>query len=391
MTKAKTLFVSILSLVAVSSCGSNPSNGDAGAGAGGKGGTTGVGGQAGTSAGGRGGGSAGASGSGGIAGVAGNSGGAGTTAGRGGDGGSTAGAGGGVAGRGGTGGVAGNGAGGRGGVGGSAGNAGRGGMGGGGGESCGGQICGQDEFCCGPPACGNCRNILTGPNCPTSCGGAGGNAGQGARGGQGGADCTVTGCPTGQVCFSRSAGAAIVSIECVDDPCAPAPLACACAESTLTACAQLCTVTGRNITCGSRCAAPDTPISTPSGEQPIATLRPGDLVYSMHRGRLLALPVVRTTRTPATRHQVVRVRLDTGRVLHISPGHPTADGGTFADLRAGAQLGERRVVAVEIVPYLHAFTYDVLPNSDTGTYLAAGALVGSTLAQATASSASERQ
>jgi hypothetical protein len=394
MTMAKTLSVStaILSLVAVSSCGSNPSNGDAGAGAGGKGGTTGVGGQAGTSAGGRGGGSAGASGSGGTAGVAGNSGGAGTTAGRGGDGGSTAGAGGGVAGRGGTGGVAGNGAGGRGGVGGSAGNAGRGGMGGGGGgESCGGQICGQDEFCCGPPACGNCRNILTGPNCPTSCGGAGGNAGQGGRGGQGGADCTVTGCPTGQVCYSRSAGVAIVSIECVDDPCAPAPLACACAESTLTACAQLCTVTGRNITCGSRCAAPDTPISTPSGEQPIATLRPGDLVYSMHRGRLLALPVVRTTRTPATRHQVVRVRLDTGRVLHISPGHPTADGGTFAGLRAGAQLGERRVVAVEIVPYLHAFTYDVLPNSDTGTYLAAGALVGSTLAQATASSASEHQ
>ena len=205
MTMAKTLFVStaILSLVAVSSCGSNPSNGDAGAGAGGKGGTTGVGGQAGTSAGGRGGGGAGATGSGGSRRrVAGNGGGAGTTAG-------AAvmaaaprvlvavlpGAAGPEASRetvlaaeaawavpretpdvaawv-------------------------------GGGESCGGQICGQDEFCCGPPACGNCRNILTGPNCPTSCGGAGGNAGQGGRGGQGGADCTVTGCPTGQVCYGR--------------------------------------------------------------------------------------------------------------------------------------------------------------------------------------------
>ena len=111
----------------------------------------------------------------------------------------------------------------------------------------------------------------------------------------------------------------------------------------------------------------------------------------MHRGRLLALPIVRTTRTPATRHQVVRVTLETGRVLHISPGHPTADGGTFADLRAGAPLGERRVIAVEIVPYLHAFTYDVLPDSDSGTYLAAGALVGSTLVQATASFAPECQ
>jgi hypothetical protein len=262
---------------------------------------------------------------------------------------------------------------------GAAGSAGRGGTGGGGGDLCGGQICGANEFCCGPPACGSCRNILTGPNCPTSCGGAGGNAGTG-NGGQGGTDCTTTPCPAGQVCFSRVAGALIVSVECVDDPCAPAPLACSCAASTLDGCNQLCTVTGRNITCGTRCAAPDTAIATPSGEQPIATLRPGDLVFSMHRGRLVAVPIVRTTRTPAVRHHVVRVTLETGRVLLISPGHPTAGGGTFGELRVGARLGERRVVAAEIVPYPHPFTYDILPGSDSGTYLAAGALVGSTLA-----------
>jgi hypothetical protein len=141
----------------------------------------------------------------------------------------------------------------------------------------------------------------------------------------------------------------------------------------------------RNIICGTRCAAPDTPIATPSGEQPVAALRPGDLVFSMHRGRLLAVPIVRTTRTPAARHQVVRVTLETGRVLHISPGHPTADGGSFAELRVGAPLGERRVVALELVPYPHPFTYDILPASDSGSYLAAGALVGSTLAQPVAS------
>ena len=72
--------------------------------------------------------------------------------------------------------------------------------------------------------------------------------------------------------------------------------------------------------------------------------------------------------------------LETGRVLLISPGHPTAEGGMFAELRAGARLGERRVVAAALVPYPHAFTYDILPDSDSGTYVAAGALVGSTLA-----------
>ena len=228
MTMTKTLFVStaILSLVAVSSCGSNPSNGDAGAGAGGKGGTTGVGGQAGTSAGGRGGGGAGATGTGG--GVArrrrGRDGGGGEarppcrggvrrrcSGGVGGGDGT-----GGGGGRGGSGGVAGNGAGGRGGMGGSAGNAGRGGMGGGGGgESCGGQICGQDEFCCGPPACGNCRNILTGPNCPTSCGGSGGNAGRGGSGGAGGTSGAA--CPAVP---PQPGGNCTVGLNCYYEDCA---------------------------------------------------------------------------------------------------------------------------------------------------------------------------
>ena len=33
----------------------------------------------------------------------------------------------------------------------------------------------------------------------------------------------------------------------------------------------------------------------------------------------------------------------------------------------------------EVVPYAHDFTYDILPASDSGTYFAGGALVGSTL------------
>src|SRR6185436_5680831 len=248
----------------------------------------------------------------------------------------------GMAGRGGTGGgSAGGGGTGGGGRGGTGGGGGRGGTGGG--ELCGGQICDANEFCCGPPECGTCRIILTGPNCPTSCGGRGGTGGAGGTsggGGRGGGNaCTVSGCPTGQVCYSRVAGASVVSIECVANPCAPAALACACAESTLAVCGQLCSVEGQQITCGTRCAAPDTPIATPSGEQPIATLRPGDLVFSMHRGRLMAVPIVRATRTPAAHHHVMRVTLETGRVLMISPGHPTAAGGMFADLRAGAPLG----------------------------------------------------
>jgi hypothetical protein len=129
------------------------------------------------------------------------------------------------------------------------------------------------------------------------------------------------------------------------------------------------------------CAAPDTPIATPDGERAIASLAPGDLVYSMHRGRLVAVPLVTVGRSPVPGdHAVVRVQLSSGRVLEMSPGHPTADGRRFGDLAAGEDLGGVAVAAVELVPYERAFTHDILPASDTATYVAAGALVGSTLA-----------
>ena len=75
----------------------------------------------------------------------------------------------------------------------------------------------------------------------------------------------------------------------------------------------------------------------------------------------------------------MQVTLATGDVLEISGGHPTADGDYFADLEAGDTLGEIEVVHVTEIPYPHAHTYDILPASDSGTYFAAGALIGSTL------------
>ena len=129
------------------------------------------------------------------------------------------------------------------------------------------------------------------------------------------------------------------------------------------------------------CAAPDTPISTPGGPRPIASLREGDLVLSMNRGQVVAVPVLRTKRIAvSSRHTVVRATLGTGAVLEISAPHPTADGRRFGDLHAGDDLGGLPIVAAEIVPYGHDATYDILPASDSGTYFAAGALVGSTLA-----------
>jgi hypothetical protein len=135
------------------------------------------------------------------------------------------------------------------------------------------------------------------------------------------------------------------------------------------------------------CASPDTPIATPSGDRPIASLAVGDVVLSVDHGELAAVPIVATRRVPVEHHRVIEVRLEDGDVLHISAMHPTADGRTFGDLREGDYLGDRRVASARVVPYAHDATYDILPASDSETYFAAGALIGSTLAHPRATQA----
>jgi len=127
------------------------------------------------------------------------------------------------------------------------------------------------------------------------------------------------------------------------------------------------------------CNAPGTPIATPNGSRPVAELRPGDLVYSVHRGELTAVPVTLVRSKPQRNHHVMRVVLESGTTLEISATHPTADGRVLGDLAPGDQLDGVRVVSAELVPYVHSHTYDILPASDTGTYYAGGALIGSTL------------
>ncbi len=141
----------------------------------------------------------------------------------------------------------------------------------------------------------------------------------------------------------------------------------------------ICTATDYGCAWGSVCAAPDTPVATPHGMRPMSGLRVGDLVYSLHGSSMLAVPLVEVSRTAVWNHSVLRVRLSNGVVLHISPGHPRADGRSFAGLVAGDTLGEVRVSGVQKVSYVHPYTYDILPASDTGTYVAGGALIGSTL------------
>jgi hypothetical protein len=128
------------------------------------------------------------------------------------------------------------------------------------------------------------------------------------------------------------------------------------------------------------CTAPSTPIATPQGERPISELRAGDLIYSMDRGQIAVVPIKAVHQEPVVgAHQMVEVRLAQGVTLRISPRHPTADGRQFGDIKAGDRLDGIPVLGATLVPYDQRYTYDILPDSDSGTYFAGGALIGSTL------------
>jgi hypothetical protein len=95
---------------------------------------------------------------------------------------------------------------------------------------------------------------------------------------------------------------------------------------------------------------------------------------------VVVVPILRTNRVQVLpTHEVVRVALRDGTVLRLSPGHPTADGRLFADLAPGDEMDSASISDVARIRYGEPYTYDILPDSDTGTYFAGGARIGSTL------------
>lgn len=225
----------------------------------------------------------------------------------------------------------------------------------------------MDFECCGAACvnkandihnCGSCGNVCPGPApyCDNgTCGTPPCDPSTGCAGGQ--LCCATQCCAAGQLCCT-------VPGPVGDTTACQAPTAEGTCPTGCTSCV---------------CASPDTPIATPSGDRPIASLAVGDLVYSVDGAALRAVPILEVHRVAAPNHRVVRVVLESGAVLEISPAHPTADGRTFAQLAAGDRLDGVAVVEARTIPYRHAFTHDVLPASDTGTYVAGGVVIGSTL------------
>jgi Hint domain len=129
------------------------------------------------------------------------------------------------------------------------------------------------------------------------------------------------------------------------------------------------------------CLALGTRIGTPGGERAVQDLRVGDVVWTVDaNGVRVSAPLIAVGHTPVpATHIVARVALDDGRLVYVSPGHPTADGRHIGDLAAGDTLDGARIASVDRIAYTGGATYDILPAGTTGAYWANGVLLGSTL------------
>jgi hypothetical protein len=129
------------------------------------------------------------------------------------------------------------------------------------------------------------------------------------------------------------------------------------------------------------CLSIGTLIDGPDGAIPADRLRIGDPVWTLDvDGRRIPGVVIALGSTPAPPdHRVVRVTLADGRSVTASPGHPLADGRTVADLAIGDVIDRSAVVSLDPRSYEGSATFDLVVSGPTGTYLAGGIPLGSTL------------
>lgn len=130
-----------------------------------------------------------------------------------------------------------------------------------------------------------------------------------------------------------------------------------------------------------KCLAADTRIETPVGLILVQDLKPGDQVWTLDlNGNRVSAAILRTAAISVSlEHRMIHLALKDGREIWVSPGHPTIDRRTFAQLRKGTLYDGSTVLIHDTVAYTTTKTYDLLPSGDTGFYWANGILLASTM------------
>lgn len=132
--------------------------------------------------------------------------------------------------------------------------------------------------------------------------------------------------------------------------------------------------------CGS-CLSPHTLISTPKGQVMVKDLKVGDNVYTQTKaGRRITVPILEKSKVRVTKvHKMVSLCFSNESDLIVSPDHPTIGVKKIRELFPDETYDQTKVTSVSLINYDHNYTFDILPDGDTGYYWANNVLLGSTL------------
>ena len=131
-----------------------------------------------------------------------------------------------------------------------------------------------------------------------------------------------------------------------------------------------------------RCLPASTFISTPKGKVLISLLMKGDSVYSVNAtGEKIIVPIIAVNKIAVEpNHRMLNIELADGRKLQVTPDHPAAvDYFSLTQYETGTVLDKSTVTQKYFTELNDSFTYDILPDGDTGYYRANDILIGSTL------------
>lgn len=132
-----------------------------------------------------------------------------------------------------------------------------------------------------------------------------------------------------------------------------------------------------------RCLPAETTISTPNGPVPVSVLRVGDEILTQTlAGEVEIQPIMQVNKVPVRPdHKILKIGLEDGRVLRLTPEHPATNGEPLNKWQIGEELDGSKIIHREIAHFTGSETWDILPAGETGIYQAGGIWIGSTLKQ----------
>lgn len=127
-----------------------------------------------------------------------------------------------------------------------------------------------------------------------------------------------------------------------------------------------------NDPCPLKCLSSATFILTSAGKVNVKDLKIGMKIYTLSKKGVKELqPILKLSKIRVgNNQQIYHLVLDDMREVYLSPEHPTLLGKPAKSLQVGEMYDKSRIKSNTLVDYQDEFTYDLLPDGETGIYFA---------------------